>query len=262
MKHSLYLYRDTVIHKLDPRTKTIIALGFFIIAVCFNHPLYLSFVLVFLLGFLFCSKSLVNIWKLRLLLCLLFLFSSIIWNLFIHEGAVLLDFTFMKIYDKSLLYSIGMGLRIDIMTIAGVFYISTTKKEEMTWGLHKLGLPYVLSFTISMAFSLVPLFISTAMTVVEAQKSRGLDLDSGNIFTRIKKHIPLLVPVFLIAIRNSNKLAMALESKGFSPSSKRSSYIRSNLKYSDIILLLITTIAVALSILLRVNDLGVIINRL
>ena len=79
----------------------------------------------------------------------------------------------------------------------------------------RLGMPYRVGFAISTSIRLVPTITSSTMTISQAQRSRGLDLDSGNLIARFRKFLPLLVPVFISAIRTTNIFAMALESKGF-----------------------------------------------
>jgi energy-coupling factor transport system permease protein len=80
---------------------------------------------------------------------------------------------------------------------------------------------------------MIPTLIETATTVIEAQRSRGLDLRSKNIFTRMKRSIPLLAPIFLTTIRTTNQLAMALEARGFGQSKERTSYQEIGLKGRD-----------------------------
>ena len=78
-----------------------------------------------------------------------------------------------------------------------------------------LGYPNALSFTFTTAVRLVPTLAVDAQTVVDAQRSRGLELDRGNLLRRIRNYIPILIPLLLIAIRRSLELAEALESRGF-----------------------------------------------
>ncbi len=125
------------------------------------------------------------------------------------------------------------------MVASGIFFLSTTSIEEISLGLIKLGIPYSVSFVLSTALRLVPTFIGTGATVIEAQRSRGLDLDSGNVWQKAKKHIPLLVPIFLLAIRNTDQLAVALESRGFGSREKRTYYLKIGFKNSDYVFIFI-----------------------
>jgi energy-coupling factor transport system permease protein len=111
------------------------------------------------------------------------------------------------------------------------------------------------------ALRLVPTFVDTALTIVEAQISRGLDLESKNPLKRIKVLLPLAVPMFVTAIRKTNMLGVALESRGFNPSSKRTFYLQLKMERKDLIALLSVLSFSTLCFYIRVFlGLGVIIK--
>ncbi len=224
MEIYFYLEKNTFLHKLHPITKIVSLILLFVVAMIFNHPLYLLplFLFVVFVGAL--AKSLSNLKHVWIVLSLLSVFSPIFWTLFLRKGELLVNIGFIPIHKESLFYGIGMALRLDMMLICGIIFLSCTKIEEFTAGLNKLGLPFPVCFALSLAFRLVPTFVATASTVLQAQESRGLDLESGNLIQRIRKHIPLLIPIFIIGIRNTNLLAMALESRGFGFSKQRTCY--------------------------------------
>ena len=115
---------------------------------------------------------------------------------------------------------------------------------------------------VSTAFRMVPTVLAGSASVVQAQKSRGLDLESGNIFARLRKHLPLLVPVFVNAIRTTDLLAMALESKGFG-SKRRTEYLPLRMKQWDwVALLLALGTAAAAVAARRVFGFGMVLPRL
>ncbi len=155
-----------------------------------------------------------------------------------------------------------MGLRLDIMLICGMIFLSCTRIEEFTTGLNKLGMPFAMSFALSLAFRLVPTFAATTTTVIQAQKSRGLDLESGWILTRIKRHVPLLIPIFIYAIRNADLLAMALESKSFGLRRKRTYYQRFDVTAADYTAIAFLVILNAVCIAMRLNQMGHVLDRL
>ena len=117
--------------------------------------------------------------------------------------------------------------------------------------LWSMRLPYPIAFALATALRLVPTFAGAGATIVQAQVSRGLDLESKNIFSRIAGFIPLAVPMFITAIRYTNFLAMALESRGFSPVKARSAYYVSEMRERDRGILLLLTIILAVYLYLR-----------
>ena len=81
------------------------------------------------------------------------------------------------------------------------------------------------------------MIVASAYAVAQAQRSRGLDLDTGNIVQRVRKYLPLFVPVFLSMIRSTNTFVMALESRGFGARKRRTFYLQVGFKKKDFICL-------------------------
>lgn len=262
MEIYLYLDRGTFFHRLHPITKIFSLIFLFAAAIIFNHPLYvlaMGLLVIFIGGM---SKALPNLKRIRILLILLIIFCSVLWPLFIKGSNQLWKLGPIVIYRESLLYAVAMGLRLDIMLICGIIFLSCTRIEEFSAGLNKLGVPFSMSFAFSLAFRLVPTFAATTTTVIQAQKSRGLDLEGGWIIARIRKHVPLLIPIFIYAIRNADLLAMALESKSFGLRKKRTYYKKFDVKAADYIALISLIILDVLCIAMRLNQMGYVLDRL
>jgi energy-coupling factor transport system permease protein len=229
----LYLDRDTWVHRLDPRTKMLLLIGAFVLAFLFVNPLYGLVVLAMVLAFGYAAKSLVNLKRIWFILLMIAVMTVILWTLF-GSGETPL---FWLVEREALLYGIGAALRIDIMIVAGMIFLSTTRNEEIATGLVKLGIPYRFAFAVSTALRLVPTIAATGATIGQAQRSRGLDLESGNLIQRIRKNTPLLIPVFVSTIRSTNVFSMALESKGFGASPQRTYFLKIELTRRDALVL-------------------------
>ena len=264
MEIYLYLDRNTPFHRMHPVTKIFSLLLLFTAGMLFNHPLYVLVLagLVILIGGL--SKSLSNLKRIRVVLILLLIFCSLLWPLFLRDSGLnlLKKIGPFSIYRESLLYAVAMGLRLDMMLVCGMIFLSCTRIEEFTAGLNKLGVPFAMSFALSLAFRLVPTFAATTSTVIQAQKSRGLDLESGWILSRIKKHVPLLIPIVIYAIRNADLLAMALESKSFGLRKKRTYYKEFKVTAADYMSLAFLIILDGVCIYMRLNQMGYVLKRL
>ena len=111
-----------------------------------------------------------------------------------------------------------------------------------------LGYPNALSFTFTTAVRLVPTLAADAQTVVDAQRSRGLELDKGNLFRRVRNYVPILIPLLLIAIRRSLELAEALESRGFPGKEGRVSLFELRLGRADYGLILASLGGLSMSV--------------
>jgi energy-coupling factor transport system permease protein len=223
---NIFLYSDgeTLIHRLDPRTKLAALMFLFALALLFNHPLY-SFGVALWVGLGFTvAKAWPSLWRFRWLLGLLFLFSSVIWPLTLKGFPVWWSAGPFQISREALGYGLAMGIRLVTFVSTGILFLSVTRNEEITQGLIRIKVPYPMAFALSTALRLVPTFVGAGVTIIQAQRSRGLDLDKGNIFRRVGQFIPQAVPLLIYALRYTNFLAMALECRGFNPGSPRTWY--------------------------------------
>ena len=248
----LYLDRDTFVHRLDPRTKMFLLVGTFVIAFLFVNPLYGLVVLALVLAFGALARSLVNLKRIWFILLMIGVVTAALWSVFASGETPLVWF----VEQEAVLYGIGVALRIDTTIIAGMIFLSTTRNEEIATGLVKLGIPYRFAFAVSTALRLVPTIVATGSTIGQAQRSRGLDLDSGSIIERVRKRVPLLIPVFVSTIRSTNVFSMALESKGFGASPKRTYFLQLSMTRQDVLVLLVFVVLLAVAIVLRLAGYG------
>jgi energy-coupling factor transport system permease protein len=252
MDTSLYLDRDTWVHRLDPRTKIFLLLGMFVLPFVFLNPLFELAVLALVLFYGYLAKSLANLRRIWFILVTIAILTTVLWTVF-GSGQTPL-FLFVEL--EALLYGFGIALRIGITIIAGVIFLSTTRNEEVAIGLVRLGIPYRFAFAVSTALRLVPMIVATAVTISQAQRSRGLDLESGNIIQRIRKHLPLLVPVFVTTIRSTNVFSMALESKGFGARAERTFYLQTAMGRRDALIMAVFAVLLVVTVAVRAAGYG------
>jgi energy-coupling factor transport system permease protein len=257
----LYLDYGTAVHRLDPRLKVFGLLAAFLLLLAFNHPAYVGGMAAFILGLALASRSTANLWRLRVLFIILFLFSSALWPLMVRGPTELARFGPVVLSRESVLYGLAVGIRLDAMVASGLVFLSTTRVEEFTAALRRLGLPFSVSFAFSLAFRFVPTFADSAYTIIQAQKSRGLDLESGGILTRLRRHVPLMIPAILGAVRTTDLLAMALESRGFGGSRARTEYLELRAGWADLAALVGLVAAVVAAFWWRLTGHGAVLPR-
>lgn len=255
-----YVEKKSLLHSAHPLTKTFALLGMFLAALLVSHPLLACIPLAAALVGITISGAGRNAARISPILFLLIALSAYIWT-FIYlkdSGDVLMSVGPYFIPRNSFLFGLGMGIRIGAMMLAGLAFLAATRVEDFTNGLHKLGLPYGLCFGLSLSFRLLPSFLQVVNTVREAQKSRGLDLDKGGIISKTRKHVPLLVPVFVSSIRHSDDMALALLSRGFGRSNPRT-YLRNyNFGAGDISIIFVTlSLIVFLAWISRLGIVGI-----
>ena len=224
MSEFLFIEQDSFFRRLHPSGKIVSLILFFGTALALNDP---RFVLALWLvaipaglssgGF----KLLRRLWPLFVAVCVA---SFVLWSLFTRAGTPLFFINSFAITRQALIYSAGMALRLGLMLFFGLVFIASTPIEDLFYGLVRLGIPFPVSFALSLSFRLVPIFFESSNTILQAQRSRGLR-PGGNPLARFKSYFPLFVPVFLSALRKVDQLSIALEARGFGAGIKRTSWI-------------------------------------
>jgi energy-coupling factor transport system permease protein len=243
----LYLDRSSPVHRLDPRTKLCLLLASFVAAVLFVTPGPLLALLALLLVYGAAGRALGNLRRVWALLLSIGAVSVASWSVFAGGTTPLV----WRVTYESLNYGLGAALKIDAMIVSGLIFLSTTKTEEIVLGLIRLRVPYQAAFAFSLAIRMVPTILGTTVTVTEAQRSRGLDTERGGPLQRFRTYIPLLVPIFLHTLRNTDQLAKALESRGFGARATRTSLLQIGFAGRDIAALIVGAVALVTFIAIR-----------
>ena len=99
----------------------------------------------------------------------------------------------------------------------------------------KTDVQMALSISLTLAFRLVPVFFDAALTVVQAQRCRGLAFERGGLVVRLRRFVPVIVPVLIGALRRADRMAMALELRGFNSGRPRTTYLRAQFGSADVV---------------------------
>lgn len=230
----LYLDRGTFVHRLHPTVKVVALFVMFWSVYWVDNPIALLPIGVFMVWVAWITGSSSNFRRYRWYFLILIFTTTLSWLFFYRQGTPLIHLRFIHISRASLTFGFGRGIKLAELLAASVLFLSTTRVEEFTVGLSKLGVSYRVGFAISLSFRLAPLFIDSALTVVDAQKLRGYDFDSGNALRRVRRYVTVIVPVFMAALRRANNMAMALEARGFGLRNRPTTLVEYPVKLSDI----------------------------
>ena len=215
-----YFPGNSIIHRLDPRTK-LIMLVVYIVAL-FMAKGWLGYALMgaFLIWVIRKStippKSIVKGMK---PLVMILIFTGVLNLFFTQEGTLLVDFWIIQIYSGGLSRAVMMVLRI-LMLITCTFLLTyTTSPIALTDGLEALMNPlkkirvpvHELAMMMCIALRFIPTLIEETDKIMCAQKARGADFENGSLMERAKALIPILVPLFISAFRRADELATAME---------------------------------------------------
>lgn len=256
MDFFLYLDKESWAHRLDPRVKVLAAGGIFLVALLFVDPRYLVVPTGLMFALFIATRSWENVRKLWLLIALPCLYAVLLWPLFVTGTTPWFTIGTHVLTKEAALFGLAMGLRLTLMLLAGLFLLTTTTIEDFTLALQRLGLPAPMGSALSLAFRWVPHLIGCGGLIVQAQRSRGLDLTDGGFMSRLKRYPALFVPLIGHTLRHTRLLAMALESKGFGPEVRRHVFRDRRMRFPDYLILILIGAAVIVSVALRLSGHG------
>jgi energy-coupling factor transport system permease protein len=212
---------DSPIHNLDPRLKIIMTFIFIISLFLIESFTGFIFVIIFLTVIITISKVPVKFVIKGLRPILFIILITFIINLLMTPGRVIYTIGVIKITEEGLRQAGFMAVRLTLLIMGTSMLTLTTSPIILTDGIESLlkpfkrfGLPaHELAMMMTIALRFIPTLMEETEKIMKAQKSRGADFESGNIMSRAKNLVPLLVPLFISAFRRADELAMAMEAR-------------------------------------------------
>ena len=214
-----YFPGKSVLHRLDPRMKILLTVGYIVMLFTVSNPLGLCVGILFLI-FAYAISGIPPrmITKSLKPVIPIIIFTTLL-NMFFVKGDPLFDWWIFHISRQGLLTAVVMTIRI-ICLIAGTSLLTyTTSPITLTDGLERLmkrlkkvHFPvHELSMMMTIALRFIPTLIEETDKIMSAQKARGADLESGGIMQRARALVPILIPLFVSAFRRADELALAME---------------------------------------------------
>lgn len=255
-----YYQSNSVIHRLDPRVKLTgtfaYLVGIFIIdsfiglavaGICLAIVIKLSTVPF---------KFMVRGFK-PLLLILIFTF---VLNMFMIDGEIIFKFRIFTITREGLYRAIFMAVRLALLIIGSSILTFATKPISLTDGIEhqlrpfkKLGLPsHEIAMMMTIALRFIPTLLEETDKIMKAQQARGADFETGNILKRAKNMIPILVPLFVSALKIAQDMAMAMEARCYRGGENRTRMNMMRYKKKDAVAYVIILVFFAGSIVMRI----------
>lgn len=238
-----YYPTNTVIHRLDPRVKLLMMIAYVVMIFFVKSYIgYLIFGLFVLATALIAKIPIKSLFRSVKAVIFLVLFITII-NVFFYKGTTepLWSWWRITVYLEGIIFASKMALRLILLVMGPALLTYTTTPMELTDAIESLLSPlklikfpvHDLAVIMSIALRMIPTLMDETDRITLAQKARGADLDTGNIFARIKAMVPILVPLFVCAFRRADELALALESRCYDASPNRTCYRVLKLKGRD-----------------------------
>ncbi|MBS4770475.1 energy-coupling factor transporter transmembrane protein EcfT [Carnobacteriaceae bacterium zg-ZUI240] len=237
-----FLPGDSFVHKLDSRAKLLFIMAFFVVvfsaSTLADYGILVAFLLVCVLmsritlGYFFQGIK-PMIW--------LILFTAFFQILFVQTGEVYTSLWIIKVTDEGLWQAFIVTLRFTIIIGMSTLLTLTTNPlglsdavESLLSPFRRFGLPvHEIALILSIAMRFVPTILNEASTIMNAQRSRGVDFNEGSLLKRIKTIIPILIPLFANAIRRADELANAMEARGYQGGDTRTKYRQLKWTFND-----------------------------
>ena len=217
-----YFPGDTIVHRLDPRTKILVVIIF--IVALFLAVDWISYAVMFLITAMCVKLSSIRLKSLMKglkPLVFIILLTGILNLFYTKEGTVLFDWWIFTVTTGGIKRAFLMVVRIMLLVCGTLLLTYTTSPLALTDGLEMLLNPlkkikvpvHEMSMMMSMALRFIPTLIEETDKIMSAQKARGADFSTGKLTERAKALLPLLVPLFVSSFRRADELAVAMESR-------------------------------------------------
>lgn len=216
-----YYPADSVIHKLDPRIKLLGTVVFIVTVFFINDLTGLLLATIALGGVIKLSKVPLKYMLKGLRAIFVLLLFTVALNIFLTPGEIIFQLGFLKVSMEGLILAAQMAVRLVYLIIGSTIMTLTTTPNNLTDGLEKALSPlnkihfpvHELAMTMSIALRFIPILTEETDKIMKAQQARCADFEDGNLVKRITSLIPILVPLFISAVRRANDLAMAMEAR-------------------------------------------------
>ena len=261
-----YYPANSVLHRLDPRIKIILAVLYIVASfLCKNilsfAALAISAIVIILLGRIPLKIVLRGLRPIIIILA----FTSFI-NIFFTKGEIaLVEWKFINIYLEGIFSAVFIIIRIAALIIGtSMFMTYTTTPIELTDALEDLLSPlkvlhvpvheFAMMMTIALRF--IPTLVEETDRIMTAQKARGADFSSGGLVQRAKALIPILIPLFVSAFNRAGDLATAMECRCYSGGKGRTRMTVRHIRFVDFIPLILLIAFGAGLIVLNILSIG------
>lgn len=255
-----YYPSESFVHKLDPRTKILLLIAYIVMIFVAQNFFGLVLALLFLaVAVIFSGVPFTSILKSIKAIIFLVVFTAIL-NILFYAPKQGDTHLFWIIYLEGLFSAGFLALRLISLVMGSSLLTLTTTPVSLTDGIESLLSPlklikfpvHDLALIMSIALRSIPTLANETERIINAQKARGADFDSGNIFARAKALIPVLIPLLISAFRRGDELGDAMDARCYSGSKVRTKYKKLTFSIRDLIATLIVCAFIAGVILLNI----------
>jgi energy-coupling factor transport system permease protein len=259
-----YRDKDSLIHRLSPLVKLAWGGGLVVLSLIFSHPIY---ILILFLSVIPLVKlaGVGREWASTLKLALWLGLSIIVINaLFSYHGDhVLLAAPFRLpavgqpiITLEAIAYGAVMALKLAVIISVFSLINLTVHPDDIMAVLLKMKLPYKSVLVTSLSTRFVPCLVEDIGRISDGYRSRGVQLDAGGWFKRVKNRAKITTALLANSLDRSVQVAEAMETRAFGSGQKRVFYKEINISKIDAMTLGVGLLPLAAGIAMRVMGFG------
>ncbi len=243
-----YYKADSVLHKCDPRTKLLLTIAFIVVIFLCKNFFALGLMTLLTVVSMLISKVPVKMFLKSMKPIVPLILLTAILNIFYTTGGeVLVSFWKITIRDKAIFTAIFIAIRIFCLIIISSLLTYTTTPTMLTDGIERLLKPldvilkpfnsfrvHTLAMMMTLALRFIPTLIEEIDKIMNAQKARGADLETGGIMQRAKALIPIIIPLFVSSFRRAYELAFAMDCRCYTGGDGRTRMKQMKFRISDL----------------------------
>jgi energy-coupling factor transport system permease protein len=255
-----YVPGDSVLHRMDPRSKLIVVFLFVCIVFIANNAWTYGILTAYTLLMVGMSKIPPRFLYGGLKPVLLLVVFTFLLHIFMtKEGDIVVDWGWLKIYEGGIRQGIFISLRFFLLILITSLLTLTTTPIEITDGLetllnplNKINFPvHELALMMSISLRFIPTLMQETDKIMKAQTARGVEYSSGPVKERIKAIVPLLIPLFISSFKRAEELAVAMEARGYQGGEGRTKYRLLQWGVTDTLMILFLAAVTILLIVFR-----------
>lgn len=264
-----YYPASSAVHRMDPRAKILLLIAYIVlIFLVKNFYGFLTAGVFLIVAVAFARVPILSVLKSIKAILFIIIVTFIINILFHREDNETEYFSWwvITVTDKSVRFAVFMALRLVYLVLGSSLLTLTTTPVALTDGIESLLKPlkavkfpvHELALVMSIALRFIPTLMEETERIINAQKARGAQFDSGNLIKKIKALLPVLIPLLVSSFRRADELGDAMDARCYSGSKTRTKYKKLKFSYRDLLALLVLGATYTGVILLNIYGVNVI----
>ena len=241
-----YYPATSFVHKMDARAKILITIAYIVAVFLVKQFQFMGFLACFLFVLIvtiFSKVPFLRVLKSIKGIMFFIILSAILQLFFRSDGKVVFKWSFIRITDMGLLNAGFIIARISLVVLGASLLTYTTSPVQLADGIESLLYPlkfikfpvHEFALIMSIALRFIPTLLEETDRIMKAQKARGANFESGNIFKKIKALVPILIPLLISSFRRADELADAMDARCYSGSKNRTRFKKLKFTFRDLI---------------------------